>query len=156
MWLSYGHSTTGLKKYDAVVLADLMHVQIALNQREMGIYLIAGTPRKGKVDRESFKRRMNDVEYRKQTFKLLGGLGAGYWIDVACERKIIDTFPTEDTLWEFTKSDQWMYFDFIIGRNYTPDAVDINNENIGASIVKELAKLSPVLQHMKAPDQQGE
>ncbi len=149
MWLAYGRSTTGLKKYDeATTLTDLMHVQIMLNQKDMGICLVAGSPRKGKADREYFKSNMNDVEYRKQMFKLLSGLGAGYWIEVACERKNTDTFPTEDALWEFTKADQWMYFDFIIGRNYTPDAVEISNENIAPSIVKELDKLSLIFRHM--------
>ncbi len=154
MWLAYGRSAAELKKYDeATTLADLMHVQIMLSQKDVGIYLVAGTPRKGKVDREYLKNRMNDVEYRKQMFTLLSGLKAGYWIEVACERKNTDTFPTEETLWEFTKADQWMYFDFIIGRNYTPDAVEISNDNIAPSIVKELDKLSLVFRHMKAPEQ---
>ena len=154
MWLAYGRSTTELKKSDeGTTLADLTHVQIILNQKDMGIYLVVGRPRKGKVDREYFKSSMNDVEYRKQMFDLLIGLGAGYWIEVACERKNTDTFPTEEILWEFTKADQWIYFDFIIGRNYTPDAIEISNENIAPSIVKELDKLSLVFRHMKAPDQ---
>jgi hypothetical protein len=154
MWLAYGRNTAELKKYHEVsTLADLMHVQIMLNQKDMGIYLVAGHRRKGKVDREYFKSSMNDVEYRKQMFNLLGGLGAGYWIEVACERKNTDTFPNEETLWEFTKADQWIHFDFIIGRNYTPDAVEISNENIAPSIVKELDKLSLMFRHMKAPDQ---
>jgi hypothetical protein len=154
MWLAYGLNTTELKKYDeATTLADQIHVQIMLGQKDVGIYLVAGAPRKGKVDREYFKSSMNDVEYRKQMFNILSGLGAAYWIDVACERKNTDTFQTEDALWEFTKADQWLYFDFIIGRNYTPDAVEISNENIALSIVKELDKLSVVFRHMKAPDQ---
>lgn len=154
MWVAYGQSTSELKKHDEVTtLADQMHVQIVLSQKDVGIYLVAGTPRKGKVAREYIKSSMNDIEYRKKTFNLLTGLGAGYWIDVACERKNTDTFPTEDALWEFTKADQWMYFDFIIGRNYTPDAVEISNENIVPTIVKELDKLSLLFRHMKAPDQ---
>jgi hypothetical protein len=153
MWLAYGRSTTALKKQDeATTLSDLMHVQIMLNQKDIGICLVAGSPRKGKADREYFKSSMNNVEYRQQMFKLLSGLGAGYWIEVACERKNTDTFPTEDALWEFTKADEWMYFDFIIGRNYTPDAVEISNENIAPSIVKELDKLSLIFRHMKAPE----
>jgi hypothetical protein len=153
MWLSYGLSTTGLKKHDeATTLADRIHVQIMLGQKDVGIYLVAGAPRKHEVDREYFKRSMNDVEYRKQTFKLLNGLGKAYWIEVACERKSIDSFPTEDALWEFTKADQWMYFDFIIGRNYTPDAPEISSENIVPSIVKDLDKLLLMFSHMKAPD----
>lgn len=154
MWLTYASSTTGLTKYvEATTPADLMHVQIMLDQKDMGIYLVGGTLRKGKADREYFKTSMNDVEYRKQMFKLLSGLGAGYWIEVACERKNTDTFPTEDALWEFTKGDQWMYFDFIIGRNYSPDAVEISTENIASTIVKELDKLSLVFRHMKALEQ---
>ena len=154
MWLAYGHNTAESKKYDeALTLTDLMHVQIMLNQKDMGIYLVAGNRRKGKVDREYFKSSMNHVEYRKQMFNLLSGLGAGYWIEVACERRNTDTFSTEETLWEFTKADQWIHFNFIIGKNYTPDAVEISNENIGPSIVKELDKLSLVFRHMKAPDQ---
>ena len=47
MWLAYGRSTTELKKYDeATTLADLTHVQIMLNQKDMGIYLVAGNRRK--------------------------------------------------------------------------------------------------------------
>lgn len=143
MRLTYGCTRTALKNH-------LMHVQIILNQQDVGICLVAGTHRKGEVDREYFKRKMNDVEYRKQTFLLLSGLGAGHWIEVACERKNIDTFPTEDTLWEFTKADRWIYFDFIIGKNYTPDAVEISSANIAASIVKELDKLLFVSRHMQA------
>jgi hypothetical protein len=153
MWLAYGRSTTELKKYgEATTLADLAHVQIILSQKDIGINLVAGYRRKGKVDREYFKRSMNDIEYRKQMFDLLSRLGAGYWIEVACERKNTDTFATEETLWEFTKADQWIHFDFIIGRNYTPDAVEISNENIAPSVVRELDKLSLVFRHMKAPD----
>ncbi|HMG90075.1 MAG TPA: restriction endonuclease PLD domain-containing protein [Chryseolinea sp.] len=150
MCLTYGE----LKKNDeAPTLTDRIHVQIMLSQKEVGIYLVAGTPRKGKVDREYFKSCMNDVEYRKQAFKLLSGLGPAYWIEVACERKNTDTIPTEDALWEFIKTDQWIYFDFIIGRNYLPDAAEISSESIAASIVRELDKLSLVFRHMKAPDQ---
>jgi hypothetical protein len=130
-----------------------MQVQIMLGQNDMGIYL-AGYPRNGKRDRDYFKDGMNEVEYRKETFKLISGLGAGYWMEVACERKNVDTFPTEDALREFTKADQWMYFDFLIGRNYQPGAIEISIENIARTIVKELDKLSRVLRHLKAPDSQ--
>ena len=154
MWLAYGRSATELKKFDETTkLTDLTHVQIIISQKDMGIYLVAGHPGKGKVDREYFRSSMNNVEYRKQMFNLTSGLGAGYWIEVACERKNTDTFTTEEALWEFTKPDQWMYFDFMIGRNYTPDALEISNENIAPSIVKELEKLSLVFRHMKASDQ---
>lgn len=153
MWLAYGRSTAELKKYnETTTVADLMHVEIALSQKDMGVYLVPGHPGKGKADREHFKSRMNDVEYRQQTFKLFGGLGAGYWIEVACERKNTDSFPSEDALWEFTKADQWIHYDFIIGRTYTPGAAEISNENIASTLVKELDKLSLLFRHIKAAD----
>lgn len=153
MWLAYGKSAVELKKRDEAALADQMHVQIKLDQKDFGIYLLPGYRRKGKAEREYFKSRMNDIEYRQQTFKLLTALGAGYWVDVACERKNTDSFPTEEVLWEFTKADQWMHYDFIIGRTYSPGAAEINNENLTPTIVKEVDKLSLLFRHMKMPDQ---
>jgi hypothetical protein len=153
MWITYGRSSQELLKYaQPTILADLMHVKIMIGQNDVSIYLVVGTPGTAVADREYFKRMMGDAEYRKQTLKLLSGLGAGYWIEVACERKNADGFPTEDALWEFTKADQGMYFDFLIGRNYAPDSVDIKSETIASSIVKESSKLSHLLRHMKAPD----
>ena len=150
MWLTYGFRATALKNTDDVTApGEQMHVQILLGQRDFGIYVVAGKARNGKVVREHFKRMMNDVEYRKQTFTLVNGLAVGYWIEVACERKNTNTFLTEDELWEFTKADQWIYFDFIIGRNYAPDVIEISHENIAATIVKELDKLSVLLRHMQ-------
>ena len=46
-----------------------------LNQKDISINLVAGSPRKGKADREYFKNNMNDAEYRKQMFKIVGGFG---------------------------------------------------------------------------------
>lgn len=156
MWLAYGRSPADLKKENETsILTELMHVKIMLSQKDVGIYLVPGHHGNGKVDREHFKTRMNDVEYRQQTFKLLGGLGAGYWIEVACERKNTDSFPSEDALWEFTKADQWIHYNFIIGRTYSPGAVEISSENIAPTIVKEMDKLALLFRHIRAVDNQG-
>ncbi|MEP6737261.1 MAG: hypothetical protein ABJA70_17180 [Chryseolinea sp.] len=153
VWLTYGRSPGELKKLDsATTIADVMHLQIMLGQREVSICLVPGILRKGKDDREYFRNKMHDVEYRKQFFIHLLGLGAGYWIEVACERKNTDAFSTEEALWEFTKGDQWMYYDFTIGRNYSPDAMEISNDNIADSILKECEKLSLLYRQMKMRD----
>ncbi len=150
MWLTYGFHSSGLETNgESETRKDWMCMKIILNQKDLGIYFVVGTPRNGQVEREYFKRNMNDVKYRNQMLKLLTDLGTGYWIEVACERKNIDTFLSEEVLWEFTKADQWMYFDFIIGRNYSPDAIEISTEKIAASVTTELAKLCQVLRHMK-------
>lgn len=151
MWLAYGRSAAVLKKYDATI-HEVMHLQIVINQKDVGVYLMAGTNGHGKVDRSYFSSKMNDAEYRNQIFTQLKALGAGYWIEVACERKSVDFFQTEDALWEFTKVDQWLYYKFIIGKNYSPEAVEISNENIAPTLTMEFDKLILLYREMKAPD----
>jgi len=129
-----------------------MHLQIVINQKDIGVYLVAGTSGHGKADRSYFSSRMNDAEYRNQFFTRLKALGAGYWIEVACERKPVEFFQTEDALWEFTKADQWLYYKFMIGKNYSPDAIEISNENIVPTLTLEFDKLILLYREMKAPD----
>jgi len=150
MWMAYGPSEAGLKKYDPpATLAKVIQLQIILQQKEVGIWLVPGKPNTGKADRESFKNRMNDADYRKQLFTLLTGLGAGYWIEIAGDKKTIDTFQNEEGLWEFTKADDWMHYAFVIGRNYSPGDAEISSEQIATTITKEFDKLVLVYRHMK-------
>ena len=145
MWIAYGPSEAGLKKYNPpAALADVMQMQIILQQKEVGIWLVPG-----KADRESFKDKMNDAEYRIQFHKLLTGLGAGYWIEIVGDKKSIDTFQNEDALWEFTKADDWMYYAFIIRKNYSPADVEISSEQIATTITKEFDKLVLLYKVMK-------
>ncbi|MEY4929843.1 MAG: hypothetical protein RI909_567 [Bacteroidota bacterium] len=150
MWIAYGPSDAGLKKYNPpTTLAEVMQLHIILQQKDFGIWLVPGKPNTGKADRERFKNKMNDVEYRKQFFTLLTSLGAGYWIEIVGDRKNIDTFQNEDVLWEFTKTDDWMYYTFIIGKNYSPADGEISSEQIAPTIMKEFDKLVLVYRHMK-------
>jgi len=150
MWIAYGPGEAGLKKYNPPAsLTDVMHLQIILRQKEVGIWLVPGKPNTGKADREYFKNKMNDAEYRKQFFTLLAGLGTGYWIEIAGDKKDIGTFQNEDALWEFTRADDWMYYSFIIGRNYSPADHEISSENIATTIIKEFDKLVLVYRHIK-------
>ncbi len=150
MWIAYGPSEAGLKKYDPpATLPDVMQLQIILQQKEAGIWLVPGKPNAGKADRENFRNKMNDAEYRIQFHKLITGLGAGYWIEIAGDKKAIESFQNEDALWEFTKADDWMYYAFIIGKNYSPADNEISSENIAATIMKEFEKLVLLYRHMK-------
>jgi len=142
MWIAYGPGEAALKKNDPPArLIDVMQLQIILRQREVGIWLIPGKPNTGKSDREYFKHKMNDEEYRKQFFSLLSGLGAGHWIEIAGDKKPIESFQNEETLWEFTKADNWMHYAFFIGKNYFPGDNEISSEQIATTITKEFDKL---------------
>ncbi|MGC3946387.1 MAG: hypothetical protein QM762_18015 [Chryseolinea sp.] len=156
MWLVYGRNLSASSGDDRLTaFSEQVHLRITLNQNNVSVQLILGTPGKCKDEREYFRNRMNDVEYRSQVFKSLRGLGAGYWIDVACERRQIDSFQTEDALWDFTKHDHWMYYDFTIGKNYAPDSVEISTEKISACFVKEFEKIIQLLGHIEIKNQRG-
>jgi hypothetical protein len=149
LWLAYGRSEAELRKHHAATLTEMMHLQIVLQQNEMTLCLVAGTPLTGKADRESFKNKMNDAEYRHRFFGLFSALGAGYWIDLACERRPTGTFQNEETLWEFIKADQWQFYSFMIGKSYSPEDSDISSERIASTIMKEFDKLALLYQLMK-------
>ena len=151
MGLMYGRSEAGLKKYDpAAKPSDFMTLQIMLQQKEVGLWLVPGKPGAGKADREYFKDKMNDAGYRIQFYKLLTGLG-GYWIEIAGDKKAIETFQNEEALWEFTKADDWMFYAFVIGKNYSPGDPEISSEQIASTIAKEFDKQVLLYRHMKDP-----
>jgi HKD family nuclease len=145
LWLNYERK----KNSNATEGKEALQVQIILRQKEVCICM-TGAPRAGKEDREHFKNKMNDADYRKQFFTLLTALGVGYWIEVMGDKKPVDSFANEEVLWEFTKADQWMHYSFTIGKSYSPADVEISSENIAPTMMKELDKLVVVYNFMKA------
>jgi hypothetical protein len=136
LWLTYGRNE-----------ADFFTIQLALLQKEVGIGLTS-KPNTGKVDRENFQKQMHNEEYRKQFFTLLTGLGAGYWIEILGDKKAVEVFQQEDTLWEFTKADQWMHYTFSIVKNFAPGDAQISTDLIAPTIIKELEKLVLLYRHL--------
>lgn len=150
MWIAYGRTEAELNKYyPQAKLNNFINLQIVMQQKEVGIWLMMGKSRGGKEDREFFKRHMIDEEYRNTFFKLLVGLGIGYWIEIAGDKINVETFQTADSLWEFTKSDDWMYYDFIIGRMYSPGEFDLSTDTITLTVTKDFEKLVSLYRHMK-------
>lgn len=151
LWLSYGPNEASQKKENSAEgYKEVMRVQLILQQNDFGIYLVPGKATTGQADREYFKQQMNEGEYRKQFFTLLNSLGPSYWIEIVGDKKMVDAFQQEDVLWEFTKADEWMHYDFIIGRTYSPADTQISIENISDTITKELDKLVLLYRHIKS------
>jgi hypothetical protein len=149
LWISFGRRTTELPRYTAGAKpADLMSIQIIIGPRDTGIRLLAGKPNGGREDREYFRKQMEEAAYRSTFFKLVQDLGDGYRIEIAGEKKPVNVFQTEDALWEFTQSDDWRYYTFAVGRNYTPGDPAISNENIPLTMTKESDKLVMLYRHM--------
>ena len=153
LWLAYGRSEAELKKHvPPLNLADVMCLQVVIQQKEVGVWLVPGLVGGGQVDRVNFKNSMSKEEYRKQFFILLQTLGAGFWIEIAGDRRPVDYFTQEETLWEFTKGDNWLYYDFIIGKNYVVGSNELSNDLIAETIAKQLDKLILVYRHLIQTD----
>jgi hypothetical protein len=152
LWLTYGRGEAELKKYSPEAQPEnFMTLQVVLQQKDIGLWLVPGKPNGGREDREYFQKQLQEIPYRNTFFNLLKGLGAGYWIEIAGERKPVETFLNEDALWEFTKADDWRYYAFVIGRNYSPGDAALSNETIATTISKEFEKLVLLYRHMKEP-----
>ncbi len=150
MWISYGRIEAELNKYyPEAKLSDFMNLQVVIKQKEVANWLVVGRQRGSKEDREFFRQQMIDEEYRNGFFKLLVGLGVGYWIEIAGDKINVETFQNAESLWGFTNSDDWMYYDFIIGRTYSPGEFDLSTDTITLTIAKDFDKLVLLYRHMK-------
>jgi len=148
--LVYGRREAELKKYATPVsFNDFMTIEISIKQKSIMVALISYV-HNGKLDREYFRDQMNSIEYRTKFFQLLTGLGVGYWIEIFGDRKEVETWLNEETLWEFTKPDDWRYYTFTIGKNFLPGDNAINTDSIAITIEKELDRLIPLYEHMKS------
>jgi len=156
MWLSYGRREAELKRYSPEAkLPDFMTLQIMMRQKEIGIWLMVGKAGSSKEDREHFRMQMPELEYKVAFFKALTGLGAGYWIEIAGDKRMIESFANEEALSEFTKTDDWRYYSFVIGKNYPPGDPEIGIDHIASTIMKEADKLAKVYTHMKDVSMDG-
>jgi hypothetical protein len=150
MHLPYGRDKSELARYRSEAKQqDFMTFQVMIQQRDIGVWLVIGKPNGSREDREYFKKQMEDPQYRAVLFKTVQSLGAGYWLEVAGEKKNIESFATKEALWDFTKSDDWRYYTMVIGKNYAPGHPDIGTDTISATIIKEAQKLSLIYKHLK-------
>lgn len=160
LWLAYGRSKTELLSYDPDArFSDFIRLIILITQKEVALRLMPGQENTGKVDREYFAQKMHEPEYRKIFFQLLIGLNPdtvnsanhrkGYWIQIAGEKKPVYTFQNEDSLWEFTKYDEWKHYGFQIGKHFLPGDPEISNEHIASTIDREFDKLILLYGHIK-------
>jgi len=152
--IAYGRREAELKKYSVPVsFNDFMTIEVTIKQKDL-IVSLTSSANQGKFDREYFRNQMNETEYRAKFFQLITGLGVGYWIEIFGERKGVETWPNEEALWEFTKSDEWRYYSFNIGRSFSPGDPAISSETIAITIERELDKLVPIHELLKEESNQ--
>lgn len=147
--ISYGRGKKDLDHYTAeTTLADFLRLKVIIQPREVGVCL-AGEAKTGRQDREYLRQKMNDADFRKTFFDLLRSLGPKYRIEIAGEKRVADSFQTEDALREFTNADDWRYFRFAIGRNYVVGDAELNTDTINTTIMKDADRLVSVYKHVK-------
>jgi len=148
--LQYGRSEGTLKRYSETARPDdFMTLQVVLQPKDIGLWLYIGKQHGSQEDRTYFRQRMLEEDYRKTFFSLLTTLGTGYWIEVAGEQKPVESFQQADALGEFIQADNWQYYRFVIGRNYTVGDAAIANDVLLKTIEQEFTKLVSLYQHMK-------
>jgi hypothetical protein len=137
--IGYGRGEAELKKINSQLKYEVQ-LQLSIKPQSMEVSLCCGIG-KGKVDREYVKDKMLEEDYRNQFFKLVNGLGAGYWIEVMGEKRKVETFQQAEILAEFTKSDDWRYYAFSVGTKYSPGDPAISTDNISKTMMQEFDKL---------------
>ena len=139
--IGYGRPEAELRKISQETkLDEVVQLQFSLKPQSMELSLFCGIG-KGKEDREYLKDKILEEEYCKQFFQLLMGLGAGYWIEVVGDKRKVDSFQNPELLAEFIKSDDWRYYAFFIGKNYSSGDPAISTELIDKTIAQEFDKL---------------
>ena len=146
--ISYGRGEAELKKIgQEAKLEDVLQLQLSIKPQSIEVSLFCGIG-KGKEDREYLKDKMLDEVHRNQFFKLVTGLSSGYWIEVMGDKRKVEAFQNAEILAEFTRSDDWRYYAFSVGRKYLPGDPAISSDNISKTIMQEFDKLVLLYSHL--------
>ena len=151
IWTAYGRDYDELKRYskDATPLY-FMRLQVIIHYDSIGIWLMPGKKDGSIEDRTYFTSRIkNDQAYRQSFFNLLSGLGAGFFIRVAGTSKQVLEFMDANELAEFVLEDDWRYYYFVIGRNYSAGSPELSLVNIAGTVTSNFSMLMPLYRLMK-------
>lgn len=149
LWVAYGRNKEELKKYgDWATPLQFMRMQVIIHYNDIGIWLMPGKQGAGQIDREYFAKKMHEPAYRKGFFDLLRNLGAEFWIEISGECKNVAEFDNPDLLWEFTQTDKWRDYYFIIGRDFPLGVKETKEENITSTVIETFTKFIPLYQIM--------
>jgi hypothetical protein len=154
MWLHYGRSQPELDKFRQIYgdkQSSLYHMrlQVLVHHDDISVWLRVGKNNGSIVDREAFKRRMLETTYRTKFFSLLTSLPDSFYIAINGEYKGVKLFKTPDELYEFVRHDDINRHYFIIGTDYSPDAVEISSSNIANTVINDFGLMLPLYEQIK-------
>jgi len=159
IWLAYGRSEAEIEQYQIIKPGhpdkiekspmNFIRLQAILRQDLFGIWLMPGKEHGSEIDRNYFRTQMRNENYREEFYRMLRGLGDGYWINVAGDQESVLSFKNALQLWEFTRRDDWRHHYFTIGKNFQPNAFEIREANIVNTILAGFRQLYPLYRLMK-------
>jgi hypothetical protein len=129
---------------------DFLSILIAARQKEFALVLSFGNGGEGRSDREALQSKMNDAEFRKAFHANLNNLGNDWTIEIAGHRNTAGGFVNENALAEFIQQDDWRYYQFFIERIFEAGNHEIANDHIASTVIKEVERLMPLVQHLKS------
>lgn len=121
-------------------------LQMVVSRQEVGIWIDSSVHLSGKEENVGFKNNLGKVEYRKKFFELLKGLGVGYWIEMAGEKRAVSFFKTAEQLTECIVQAEFL---LRIGTSYAPNHSDISASQIVNTIQQVFTKLLPLYKEVE-------
>jgi HKD family nuclease len=154
LWLHYGRSQHELNKFKNLYGANQsslyhMRLQVLVHLNDVSVWLRVGKNNGSIIDREQFKIKMNEQDYKNKFFTLLTSLPDDFFISINAEWRGVKSFENEIDLHNFVKQDDIRNYYFIIGKEYLPDAVEVSQINIANTVINDFEKLLPLYIHIK-------
>lgn len=155
MWLHYGRSGPQLDKFkeaygDKQSSLYHMRLEVLIRAYDVGLWLRVGKNNGSIVDRENFKRRMDESQsYRDTFYRLVVTLPADHYVYINGAERKVNTFSSSEELHEFVRKDNTRTSYFIIGEDLLPGDVRLSESNIANTVVTSFEKLYPIYQHIK-------
>lgn len=163
MWLSYGKSRVEIEQYqerysnhqydleddrDRFSFIHHPRLQVRIEVRSLGIWLLFAKNDGSLHDREDFVRKMRDEGYRQSFFEELKRLRDPYWIRVNNTRRFVREFREADELHRFCRRDRTEEY-FEIGRDYDITDPALLRSQFPITVLEEFRRIFPLYQMMR-------
>jgi HKD family nuclease len=163
MWLSYGKNHEEIRRYqrmhrdariegdtyrDPYTFVNHSRLQIRIDLRSLGIWILFAKNNAGDYDRDHFRQNMNNPTFRREFFDLLIALPEPYQIRVNEQIRPVSSFRDPDELHHFTNSDNRNEY-FTIWRDYELTDPALLQTRLPITTLSEFQRLFPLYDKMR-------
>jgi hypothetical protein len=133
MWISL--SEKGVSK------SEFINLQVGITPINISVRLSISAQSVFRNQRQNFHQQLEAEPFRKELYDKVMSLGTGYTIEVAGNKRSLDSFQQEQLLFEFFKADYGWHFEINIEKSFSPGDPVLSEEKIGATLAAEFSKL---------------